>query len=350
MLKFRYNLAVLQGYISHNEYNKMILIISSSGHTVNEVMDWLNHYGYSFIRVSDLDNLFEIAQLSISDSEVVIKLKNENFEVDLRDIRATWVWHGHVVLSGLTEDNIKNMSVIKGVTDLLLSQKKILEGYIMTYLLSKPIIGNPYRQNANKLTMLRYANEVGLKVPETHVVSSVNEVLEIGKNKKLITKSISEVATLFDKDNTQLVEGYTIEVEADILIKMTDKHFFPSLIQEKIEKRYEVRIFFLFGKCYPMAILSQRDPQTSLDFRRYNQVIPNRMMGCCIPQELDDKIIKFMELAGHNCGSLDFIKSQEGEYIFLEVNPVGQFGFVSTNCNYGIEKLIAEKLISLCEQ
>jgi len=133
-------------------------------------------------------------------------------------------------------------------------------------------------------------------------------------------------------------------------MEMEDKPFFPSLVQEKIEKRYEVRIFFLFGQCYPMAIFSQRDPQTSLDFRRYNEIIANRMMRCEIPPELEEKITRLMKLADQNCGSLDFIKSHDGEYIFLELNPVGQFGFVSTNCNYELEKLIAEKLIALCEQ
>ena len=36
------------------------------------------------------------------------------------------------------------------------------------------------------------------------------------------------------------------------------------------------------------------------------------------------------------------IVTPTNEYVFLEVNPVGQFNFVSELCNYYIEKNIAE--------
>jgi D-alanine-D-alanine ligase-like ATP-grasp enzyme len=47
-----------------------------------------------------------------------------------------------------------------------------------------------------------------------------------------------------------------------------------------------------------------------------------------------------------NTGSIDIIKDNNGEYIFLEVNPVGQFGMTSIPCNFYLEKKIAEYLIS----
>ena len=46
-----------------------------------------------------------------------------------------------------------------------------------------------------------------------------------------------------------------------------------------------------------------------------------------------------------NSGSIDLIKPKdESNLVFLEINPVGQFGMVSHPCNYNIEKLIAQKL------
>jgi D-alanine-D-alanine ligase-like ATP-grasp enzyme len=42
-----------------------------------------------------------------------------------------------------------------------------------------------------------------------------------------------------------------------------------------------------------------------------------------------------------NSGSIDFIKTKSGQYVFLEVNPVGQFGMTSYPCRYGIEKEMA---------
>ena len=62
------------------------------------------------------------------------------------------------------------------------------------------------------------------------------------------------------------------------------------------------------------------------------------------------KLLKLMKKLGLNFGSIDMIKAKNGEYYFLEVNPVGQFGMVSHPCNFSIEKHLAELLISKNEK
>ena len=52
----------------------------------------------------------------------------------------------------------------------------------------------------------------------------------------------------------------------DSVVSLPDT-FYPSLIQEEIEKVYEVRVFYLKGKCYAMAIFSQKNEKTQLDYR-----------------------------------------------------------------------------------
>lgn len=96
-----------------------------------------------------------------------------------------------------------------------------------------------------------------------------------------------------------------------------------------------------------MAIFSQKDKQTQLDFRRYNWDKPNRY----IPYKLDTatklNINKLMRKLNLNCGSIDMIKGKDGKLYFLEVNPTGQFGMVDFPCNYGLHKLVAEQLIKM---
>jgi glutathione synthase/RimK-type ligase-like ATP-grasp enzyme len=43
-------------------------------------------------------------------------------------------------------------------------------------------------------------------------------------------------------------------------------------------------------------------------------------------------------------GSIDLIVDNDETYYFLEVNPVGQFGFISNWCNAIIEREIALEL------
>ncbi|MBM6497958.1 hypothetical protein H9X54_001390 [Flavobacterium macrobrachii] len=122
------------------------------------------------------------------------------------------------------------------------------------------------------------------------------------------------------------------------------EHFFPSLLQEYIQKKYELRIFFLNDKLYSMAIFSQESEQTKIDYRNYQKEKPNRRVPYKLPIEIEEKLIFFMRKIELNSGSIDMIVTYSNEYYFLEVNPVGQFGALSYNCNYNIENLIADYL------
>jgi hypothetical protein len=44
-------------------------------------------------------------------------------------------------------------------------------------------------------------------------------------------------------------------------------------------------------------------------------------------------------------GSLDLVRCPDGRFVFLEVNPVGQFGMISQPCNYRLEKEVAAHLL-----
>jgi pyruvate carboxylase len=97
-------------------------------------------------------------------------------------------------------------------------------------------------------------------------------------------------------------------------------------------------------KFYTMAIFSQLDRQTSTDFRKYNKQKPNRNVPYLLPKNIKNKIIKLMENCNLNTGSIDMIVDKDDNYIFLEINPVGQFGMVSIPCNYFLEREIALEL------
>ena len=121
--------------------------------------------------------------------------------------------------------------------------------------------------------------------------------------------------------------------------------FFPTLFQKNIEKEYEIRTFYLQGRFYSSAIFSQKDPTTSIDFRNYNKSFPNRMVPYRIPEALELQVEQLMQELDLDTGSIDFIKGVDGKFYFLEVNPVGQYGFVDVPCNYNINKIIAEELM-----
>ena len=130
-------------------------------------------------------------------------------------------------------------------------------------------------------------------------------------------------------------------------LAMYDDQMALSMAQQKIKKQYELRIFFVGDALYTMAIFSQEDAKTQTDYRNYNHKKPNRFIPFTLPDHISQKLKVFIKKSGLDTGSIDIIYTPKGEYLFLEVNPVGQFSFVSFYCNYNLEKKIAEHLVSI---
>ena len=113
-----------------------------------------------------------------------------------------------------------------------------------------------------------------------------------------------------------------------------------------MEKAFEIRAFYLAGRVWAMAIFSQAEERTALDFRNYDAQRPSRTVPYRLPDPVVGAIGRLMRSLGLSSGALDLIRTPEGRHVFLEVNPAGQFGMVSGPCNYHLEKLVAEHLMA----
>ena len=223
----------------------------------------------------------------------------------------------------------------------------ILYDYLKNYI---PSVGKWSNAINNKLVHFMQAKKLGIKTPCSYIctdkISLLQHVQEAG-HKAFVLKSISDALTLtFLTDENTSVECilYTEQLDHNLLDTIPET-FFPSLLQEKLDKKYEIRTFYLHGDFFSMAIFSQNDAQTRIDFRKYNYKKPNRFVPYRLPKKLANRLRQFMKTVNLNTGSIDMVVTQDDDYYFLEVNPVGQFGMVSIPCNYHLEKRIAMSLM-----
>ncbi|MEL6143222.1 MAG: hypothetical protein AAFU67_16595, partial [Bacteroidota bacterium] len=200
------------------------------------------------------------------------------------------------------------------------------------------------KQN-NKLNNLRIAKQVGLLIPPT-CVTNCKLVLSkfIQRYKKVITKDLHSPVYI-PKAGGAITSSGVISIKLEDLDGMAS-NFASIFVQQNIPKQFEIRSFLFQRAIFSMAIFSQNDEQTATDFRNYNTERPNRCVPFCLPDGVAEKLYRFMELANLDTGSVDLIFTPEGEYVFLEVNPMGQFHWLSENCNYYLEQFIAEQLTS----
>ncbi|SMC83529.1 grasp-with-spasm system ATP-grasp peptide maturase [Chryseobacterium sp. YR221] len=300
----------------------MILIISQNKEiTTTEVIKWLLRMGKSFIRVHE-DEIFKI---KTKEKRIFLESQRNCFFLD--DITSVWYRRGGLVFEHL---HYKNESINLNMNE----YQHWLEDYVRKTLESKKHINKESNTDVNKLLVLEQAQKFGLDVPAYFLADSTDKV----QLERTIIKTIGGNPRMENilKDSSGMM--YTTVVK-----EHEDKNFFITFFQEKIEKDFEIRSFYLNGKMWSTAIFSQNDEQTKIDFRKYNDKKPNRNAPYTLPKDIEEKIDSLMQSLDLNCGSLDFIKSGN-KYYFLEVNTVGQFLGSSVICNYSLEKEIADYL------
>ncbi|SDP99132.1 ATP-GRASP peptide maturase, grasp-with-spasm system [Mucilaginibacter sp. OK268] len=330
---------------------KKVLIMSQHfDRSTDIVLQWLNYYGASYIRVNHGDVL-KVRKINIDKGNTEITIRHNSVEFSLSEITGFWYRRGNV---GFAWDELKSNELaleraIGAVNKHLKGEISTLEEYFY-FQLEQLTTSLGRRSNArnNKLIHLEMAKLCGLNIPDTIIVANKQDLSERIHGRTNITKAIRDGLSVGIKGKSDMwryFSTYTSIANHEI-IEQAEKEFFPFLLQQQIKKKYEIRVFYLNGELFSMAIFSQNDPQTVVDFRHYNYQRPNRMVPYVIDAETTDKIKRFMKIANLNTGSLDLICSDKDELFFLEVNPVGQFGMVSFPCNYYLEKKIAEYLIS----
>lgn len=312
----------------------MVLILSTPfDNTTDNIIDWLYFMGIKYNRLNDIDFYQKKSvQILIDKKEICIVVDNINVS---NNIDIVWLrrW-------GLTDNDFRiNATDMNSVAISLLrhfkQEFKVLTDILFAKNKEKFFITNPNQYEVNKISTLLIAQNIGLKVPDFLISNNKTDIVNFRtKNTQLITKPLSQLATF--KYASSFYYSYTSVVNASFNESSSDIGI--TFFQKKINKQYEVRVFYLLGECYSMAIFSQFDEKTAVDFRSYNEEKPNRYVPYTLPSDISRDIGSLMEILKLDTGSLDFIVSTTGEFFFLEVNPVGQFGMLSFPCKGSFKK------------
>lgn len=321
----------------------MVLIISEENdRTTDEVIQWLLNYNINLLRINKEDDL-KIICINPNSGKALVEINGNVY--DLNTFNTVWYRRGYFnpscIKTTLVESSLNQDKAIQ-IGRFLNREWSILQGFLFHTLENKRnVLGNFLKSQVNKLINLKIAKECGLQIPETNISCKGHIISSIVNKTTQISKPISESETFYDTDGS-IFKMLTIGISAKDIDESAE--MFPTLIQQQISKWFEIRVFFLGAKYYSMAIFSQSSSKTNIDFRNYDDTKPNRMVPFILPKIVERKLKKFTKRLELNTGSIDMIVTPNREFVFLEVNPVGNIEMVSKNCNYPIEQDIANYL------
>jgi len=142
---------------------------------------------------------------------------------------------------------------------------------------------------------------------------------------------------------TRLVGLDDVQEDASLLLS-------PMILQPVVSKHRELRITVV-GECiFPVAFESSVIQSASLDWRRVGAEITRIPHAAHeLPEEVSTGIRLLMHELNLTFGCIDMILTPAGEYIFLEVNPQGQYGWLEELLGLPISRTLAAMLCSLAD-
>lgn len=189
-----------------------------------------------------------------------------------------------------------------------------------------------YRAAQYKTVQLAWAHVVGLLTPDTIVTNVPSTAKEFANASPVVCKSVSGRQP---DDPPMKLPTTTIPPTADFSAIAAA----PTCLQRQVPKVADVRLTVVGDEMF--AARADTGPDV-VDWRYDIDQVPWKETP--VPEPVRHKIQAFMQLAGLPYGALDFGIDADERWHFLEINPVGQFGFIELTTGAPIAAAIANWL------
>lgn len=191
----------------------------------------------------------------------------------------------------------------------------------------------------NKPFQLYQASVNGFTIPDTIISNNFDSILERSASfREMIYKPLGYFIAGPDKIlfSNKLSAGELAESKENVAIA-------PCIFQQYVDKDFEMRVTIVGKKVFAVKIYSQAGLNSRFDWRRDQFNLKYEAMD--LDTVFREKLLQFHELLGLVYGAYDFIVCKDGQYVFLEVNPAGQWMWLERAVHINIAEEIASTLL-----
>ncbi|WP_437325023.1 MvdC family ATP-grasp ribosomal peptide maturase [Sorangium sp. So ce381] len=201
----------------------------------------------------------------------------------------------------------------------------------------------------DKLRQLAAAASVGLRIPETVVTNDPAEVRAFFARLGgcVVAKMLTPFSTSLAGGAPFVFTHAVAEADLDALSGLRQS---PMIFQERIPKARELRVACVDGRCFPGALDATRYESIAVDWRHPD--VSEVGIGWepdALPRDVEAQLGALLRALGLVFGAVDLIRTPDGEHVFLEVNPAGEWGMLERDLGLPIADALAEALIAPTE-
>ncbi len=265
-------------------------------------------------------------------------LRHRGRELDLATVTAVWNRRpGSPGTGSGVRDELQKKWVAGESRDCLDGLWETLEGFWI------PGKASDDRAAHNKIKQLALAARLGFGVPRTLITNSPKSFLEFyAEFEDQIVSKVLHEARVEQGGERRLVFTHVVR-RRDTAGYRALRHA-PVILQEYVSKHTEIRVTVVGSQVFAAEIFSQASRVTRQDWRHYDleraTYRPHRL-----PPRVEMLCIHLVQALRLCFGAIDLVLTPEGEYVFLEINPNGQWGWIENLTNLRISEAIAELLV-----
>jgi glutathione synthase/RimK-type ligase-like ATP-grasp enzyme len=192
----------------------------------------------------------------------------------------------------------------------------------------------------NKIEQLKVAQSLGFNIPNTLVSTSKSYIRDFyEKNKPIIIKAVKHG---FYEYKNRIKVALTNEITLSDIAKLDEFASIPAIYQKKLEKKYDIRITVIGNDVFSTALFSQEHQASKVDWRAWDlsENFDLRHERIVLPDDIIQKCIEITTYFNLSFSAIDMVYTVDGEYVFLEMNPSGQWAWIEEKLGYPLRDTI----------
>ncbi len=206
-------------------------------------------------------------------------------------------------------------------------------------------INSPFaiRKAQSKLPQLAVARQYNLNIPRTLITNNPDHARNfcLENNYNVICKSMITTSVKLGDMSYHTYTHRLSKEEVDLFIE--NVKYTPTLFQEYIPKKIEIRATVIGEEVFACEIDSQSVAEAVVDWRSVDPFkIPHKPVD--ILPAVADSLCKLVHHFGLVFGAIDLILTPDGDYVFLENNPNGQWYWIELLTGLPMAKSMAKLL------
>jgi glutathione synthase/RimK-type ligase-like ATP-grasp enzyme len=288
---------------------KVLIISNKSDITSDFIVKSLNEKNIEFYRFNTEELTKSVTfSLNFSSNSYQIEDSKTQKSFDLKEFTSVYYRRPELPVFNSSELSVGEVNFIRN--EFIYTLEGIYKLLCKAYWIS-PLYS--IREAENKIYQLDLAKSTGFTIPNS-----------------IITNSYEQVSFFF-KENKE-----------ECIIKPIKSGLIEDDTESKVVFTNILKSIVVGNKIFATLIHSQENSKTKTDWRKGEMNLKHEKIN--LPEEINIKCIALLQALKLRYGAIDFILDDSGNYIFLEINPNGQWAWIEKQTGYNITQEIVNLL------